>query len=155
MPVFEDSSQLYNFCVAHNVYDYRELLVDFNIEIVNTDNMPDKYLGFAIPGTRTIFMKNGITHINPEFIEAHETTHILLGSIPAAFYNSSYVSNRKVESQANEGAYFILLRKYVNNFDLSREDFILENFMNSYKIPNMYYFQVQKFISEFDSEIFT
>lgn len=154
MAIFESAADLRRYMIDQDIFDYHELISDFDIDVVYTDTMPSKFLGYAVPDIQTIFIRTHLSEIGQQFIEAHEVTHVLLGSETAAFYHSSYVSNRKTELKANYGAFFILLRTYLNVWGISKSNFDIDRFLNYYEIPGMYYFQAQSFIEHHATEIF-
>lgn len=148
MTIFNDSSDLQQYLINQNMLDYTKLITEFDIDIVRTDEMPNTLLGLALPKTRTIFLNNNKSTIGESFILAHELTHVLMGVESAAFYKSSYVSTRKTEVAANEGAFFMLIKEFINKWSIDKFNFNVENFINYYRIPSMYYFQIQSFVTQ-------
>lgn len=153
MPTFEDNEQLYDFIIENNIHDYQKLISVFNINIVCNEELPKHYLGVAVPRINTIFINPFNNTISKDFIIAHEVCHVLLGIETSAFYNSSYVTNIKIEKVANNGAIFLLLRQYFSNITSTLDFFSIENFLETYKIPYMYYFQVEELISNYKAEL--
>lgn len=148
MAVFNNAAQLQQYLINQNMLDYTKLITEFDIDIVRTDEMPETLLGLALPKTRTIFLNNNRSTIGESFILAHELTHVLMGVESAAFYKSSYVSTRKTEVAANEGAFFMLIKEFISKWSIDKLNFNVENFINYYHIPSMYYFQVQAFVTQ-------
>ncbi|MDR7924343.1 ImmA/IrrE family metallo-endopeptidase [Latilactobacillus sakei subsp. sakei] len=154
MAVFNNAAQLQQYLINQNMLDYTKLITEFDIDIVRTDEMPDTLLGLALPKTRTIFLNNNQSTIGESFILSHELTHVLMGVESAAFYKSSYVSTRKTEVAANEGAFFMLIKEFINKWSIDKFNFNVEGFINYYRIPSMYYFQVQAFVTQNSDIIF-
>ncbi|MCS6142280.1 ImmA/IrrE family metallo-endopeptidase [Latilactobacillus curvatus] len=155
MAVFNNAAQLQQYLINQNILDYTKLITEFDIDIVRTDEMPETLLGLALPKTRTVFLNNNQSTIGESFILAHELTHVLMGVESAAFYRSSYVSTRKTEVAANDGAFFMLIKEFVSKWNIDKINFNIENFINYYRIPSMYYFQVQDFVIQNADIIFT
>lgn len=154
MAVFNNAAQLQQYLINQNMLDYTKLITEFDIDIVRTDEMPETLLGLALPKTRTIFLNSNNSTIGESFILAHELTHVLMGVESAAFYRSSYVSTRKTEVAANDGAFFMLIKEFITKWSIDKFNFNVENFINYYRIPSMYYFQVQAFVTQNADTIF-
>lgn len=154
MAIFNDSSDLQQYLINHNLFDYQKLINEFDIDIVRTNEMPETLLGLAVPRTRTIFINTAPSPVGETFVLIHELTHVLMGVESAAFYKSSYVSTRKNEVVANNGAFFILVREFINQWGIDKSHFNIESFLNYYRIPPMYYFQTEAFIAQHADEIF-
>ncbi|GEP21145.1 hypothetical protein FC71_GL001022 [Latilactobacillus sakei subsp. carnosus DSM 15831] len=154
MAIFNDSSDLQQYLINHNLFDYQKLINEFNIDIVRTNEMPETLLGLAVPRTRTIFINTAPSPVGETFVLIHELTHVLMGVESAAFYKSSYVSTRKNEVMANNGAFFILVREFINQWSIDKLHFNVNTFMDYYRIPLMYYFQIEAFVAQHVDEIF-
>jgi len=119
---------------------------ELDIDIRYTDELPNDFLGLADPIQQVIFINDQIDDNFKLFIIAHELTHVVLGEIAAAYLKSSYVTNLKVEKEANEGAISLLLRYYSNVTGFKISEINTNNFMATFEIPAKYHFYVEEII---------
>ncbi|MFD1466503.1 ImmA/IrrE family metallo-endopeptidase [Lapidilactobacillus mulanensis] len=128
--------------------DPETICESLGIDICYTDKLPDAYLGLSDPIQKAIFINEKVSEPFSNFLVAHELTHNVLGDVPAAYLDSSYVTYLKVENEANSGAISLLIRYYMNSTGIEIRDFNIINFLDNFEIPYTYYFMVQDVVEK-------
>ncbi|WP_368251361.1 ImmA/IrrE family metallo-endopeptidase [Enterococcus sp. 2201sp1_2201st1_B8_2201SCRN_220225] len=107
-----------------------------DIDIVYTNQLPNKVSGLASPEMRTIFMDDSLEDTNfKKFLLAHELYHVLYHEGVMTYHDSYNLNKNKLEFESNRGATTLLLLEYISNDEIPIEYLTLEHFMTSYSIP--------------------
>jgi len=122
-------------------YDPDKIIKAFNIDLHYSNLMPDHINGYTFPLTRTLFINSKyadrISEIHPK---CHEIIHCLLDNSAEPLLESSYVSNTRIEARANEGAFYIMVKWYLQKTDIEPANFNILNFVKIFSLdPKLIY----------------
>jgi len=115
-------------------WDPDRLISHYGITYHYTSGLPDNIKGYSIPLTRTFFMNENVA--SPVFVKCHEFYHCLLDDSIEPLIDTSMVSNSKIEARANNGAYYIMLKDYINITGIEPSDFDLTRFVKFYNLDS-------------------
>jgi len=105
-------------------YNPDEIISAFDMDLNYSDDMPNHINGYTFPLTRTLFINSKylgkLTEIHPK---CHEIIHCLLDNNAEPLLESSYVSNTKIEARANNGAFYIMTKWYLEKTGINLADF--------------------------------
>ncbi|AVK62439.1 hypothetical protein C5Z25_12015 [Lactobacillus sp. CBA3605] len=111
-------------------WDPDRLISHYGITYHLTSGLPDNINGYSIPLTRTFFINEKTSF--PTFVKCHEFYHCLLDDSIEPLIDTSMVSNSKIESRANHGAFYIMIKNYVNESGIEPQDFDVTRFSDAY-----------------------
>lgn len=116
-------------------YDPAEIIKAYHIDL-NYAPMPTHISGYTFPLTRTLFINERFNgHTSEVHPICHEIMHCLLDSSVEPLLESSYVSNSKIEARANDGAFYIMMKWYLQMSENDSADFDFIRFLDAFKIP--------------------
>ncbi|WP_047999944.1 hypothetical protein [Lactiplantibacillus herbarum] len=113
-------------------WDPDRLISHYGITYHYTSGLPNNIKGYSIPLTRTFFINENV--VSPTFVKCHEFYHCLLDDSIEPLLDTSMVSNSKIESRANHGAFYIMIKNYVNESGIEPQDFDLTRFSEAYHL---------------------
>lgn len=117
-------------------WDLDHLMKHYQIACHYVDTLPDNINGYTIPDTRTCFINSKVE--SPLFVCHHEFTHVLLDQSTEPLIDASFVSNSKIESQANHGALYVMINNYIDKCNVDPDDFNIMHFAAAYDLDSKY-----------------
>ena len=122
-------------------YNPDEIISAFDMDLNYSDDMPNHINGYTFPLTRTLFINSKyadrISEIHPK---CHEIIHCLLDNSAEPLLESSYVSNTRIEARANDGAFYIMVKWYLQKTDIEPANFNILNFAKVFNLdPKLIY----------------
>ncbi|CAM3210342.1 hypothetical protein [Lactiplantibacillus plajomi] len=117
-----------DYLISHYELDYRLV-----------SDLPDNVSGYSLPLTRTFFVNSKAYSI--VFSKCHEIMHCLLDSTSEPLIDASMVSNSKIEARANHGAFYIMVRHYMNQTGLEPADFDVVRFGETCNLKPKFLFE--------------
>lgn len=118
-------------------YNLDRLIKHYDID-VQYANMTHTINGYTLPLTRTIFINNQLDYT--ERIKAHELMHCLLDDTVQPLIESIMVDGSKTENRADRGAFYVMIKEYIELTNIEPEDFDVLRFCKQYHIPDRYIF---------------
>ena len=113
-------------------WDPDRLIRYFGITYHYTSDLPDNINGYSLPLTRTFFINENTK--SPIFVKCHELQHCFLDPTVEPLFDTCMVSISKIESRANRGAFYIMIKNYLNTTDIEPDDFNILRFAESYQL---------------------
>jgi len=117
-------------------WNFNHLAAHYEVSCKYTDKLPKNINGYTIPLTRTMFI-NESTPI-PYFTKCHELTHCLLDSSSEPLIEATFVANSEIEAQANYGAFYIMINRYLDETGIDIKDINLVHFGAAYNLQPKY-----------------
>lgn len=119
-------------------YNLDRLIKHYEISCQYSSVMPENIYGFSYPLSKTMFINESIRY--SERIKAHELIHCLVDDSAEPLIESSYVNNAKIESRADRGGLYLMIREWLNLTGVEPQDFNIETFCVQNHIPRKYVF---------------
>lgn len=118
-------------------YDPDEIIKAFDIDLIYSDLMPNNINGYTFPLTRTLFINSKylgrMTEIHPK---CHEIIHCFVDNNAEPLLESSYVSNTRFEARANNGAFYIMVKWYLQRTGINPINFNILRFAETFSLDS-------------------
>jgi len=119
-------------------YNLDHLIKRYKISFQYSSELPKRVYGFSLPYTNTMFVSQSLEH--GERVKAHELIHCLVDDSANPLVESSTVNNSKIESRADWGGLYLMIKEYQSIYDVEPESFDIIQFCEYAYIPDKYVF---------------
>ncbi|VDG18187.1 hypothetical protein [Lactobacillus sp. CBA3605] [Lactiplantibacillus mudanjiangensis] len=119
-------------------WDVDRLIKHYGIECEYTDALPDNVNGYTFPLSKTIFVNTKAQA--KRYVKSHEFSHCLLDDTDEPLVETSMVSNSKIETRANLGAFYMMVKHYVSQTGITPNEFNILRFGEAYELAPKYAF---------------
>lgn len=122
-------------------YNPDNIIKSFDMDLHYSNLMPNSINGYTFPLTRTLFINSKYMDKNTEVHpKCHEIIHCLVDNNAEPLLESSYVSNSRIEARANNGAFYIMIKWYLQLTGIEPSDFNILRFKEAFNLdPKLIY----------------